>query len=526
MFRYRTVACLVVLCGLMLFGMVRLLQIGTDDRLVSATNNTVTVELQSSRGTIFDCKGRRITSTVEEYAIVFLPCEQGVLRFMNEASDAEREGGLVRLRQKKPTVLLRDSPIEDTGVYSYTVRERYGDDHGLEHLLGYLDENGHGVTGLEQAFDELLFSDESDTVSFAYDAMGNVLTGHQPIYQRATPKGSLYLSIDRDLQAICLEAIKELNKGAVVLSEIKTGRIRAMVSRPGFSVENLSDYIGREDAPFLNRALCAYSVGSVFKPLIAAAMLESGTDGFTHHCTGYSEFLGLRFACNRREGHGQMDLKEALTHSCNTYFYNGAATVKPATFTNLATALGFGNPVLLCEGIRADAGQITSSYELSRSTAAVANFAIGQGNIALSPLVLCNLYSAIANDGVYYAPTIVEGIFEQGKYTAQNSGNKNVVFSAATAAVLKEYLISVVEEGTGTAAKPEQGGAGGKTATAQTGQYRAGQELLNAWFCGFFPADEPKYTVVVMAEDAASGSGDSAPIFEKIASKIGKIEKN
>lgn len=524
LFRYRTITCLILLCAVMLFGMVRLFQISTDSRLVSATTNTVTVELQNSRGTVYDRNGRRITSSVEGYAIVFLPCEQGMFRFMNEAKDTEREAGLARLRQKKPTVLLRETAIEAVGVYSYPVRERYGESIGLEHLLGYLDESGHGVTGLELAFDELLFSNEGDTVSFAYDAAGNVLTGYQPIYRTAQQSSALYLSIDRELQSICWNASATLDKGAVVVSEIKTGRIRAMVSRPGFSVTSLSEYIEREDSPFLNRVLCAYSVGSVFKPLIAAAMLEGGKENFTHTCTGYSEFLGLRFACNDHNGHGTMGLGQALTLSCNTYFYNGAAEVSPDSLTDLAAALGFGNSVSLCDGIQTDAGQITSVAELSRSAAAVANFAIGQGNIALSPLVLCNLYSAIANDGVYYAPTVVEGVYENGQYTACEAGSKNVVFSKGTAAVLKEYLIRVVEEGTGTAAKPEQGGAGGKTATAQTGQYHGDTEMLNAWFCGFFPADDPQYTVVVMAEDATSGSGDSAPIFEKIATATGKMK--
>jgi len=83
--------------------------------------------------------------------------------------------------------------------------------------------------------------------------------------------------------------------------------------------------------------------------------------------------------------------------------------------------------------------------------------------------------------------------------------------------------VNAVSNGTGKNALPQEGGAGGKTATAQTGRYDNKKEILNAWFCGFFPEKEPKYSVVVLAEDADSGSANSAPIFKKIADEINKI---
>ena len=85
---------------------------------------------------------------------------------------------------------------------------------------------------------------------------------------------------------------------------------------------------------------------------------------------------------------------------------------------------------------------------------------------------------------------------------------------------MREYLISVVEEGTGQNAKPQTVTAAGKTATAQTGKFENGREICEGWFCGFFPSKNPKYVIIVLVEDASSGSTDSAPIFKKISEEI------
>lgn len=523
-FKYRTIMCLIAICVLMFLCLVRIVIICGNEQMTSAVSNTVTVELDNGRGDILDCNGKKLTGEKEGYTVIFLPCDQAIVRFVQETSGEEREQGLERLRNKKPTSITRQTAINGVGIYSFEASERYVNDLSLEHLIGYTDDTGHGVYGLEKSFDEILYSAENNTVSFAVTAAGDFLPGTEPEVTKASSAGSVYLTIDSDIQKICTEAA-DFEKGAILVTEVKSGKIRAMVSKPGFDVNDLSAAMENENSPFLNRTLCSYSVGSVFKPLIAAAMLESGIDDFSHECIGYSDILGIRFYCNHRNGHGNLNLKEALSVSCNTYFYNAAAKVKPSVMSNLAVSFGFGSSITLTDYIYADKGVLTNLSELENSKATVANFAIGQGNIALSPLVLCNLYSAIANDGVYYTPTVIEGYIKDGKYSRAESGEKNIVISKATAAVIKEYLINVVNTGTGATAKPTVGGAGGKTATAQTGQYKNGEEILNAWFCGFFPEEDPQYVVVILKEGGTSGGNDCAPIFKKIADQITKLNK-
>ena len=92
-----------------------------------------------------------------------------------------------------------------------------------------------------------------------------------------------------------------------------------------------------------------------------------------------------------------------------------------------------------------------------------------------------------------------------------------------TAALLREYLSSVIEEGTGKTAKPKTVSAAGKTATAQTGKYENGAEICAGWFCGFFPAEDPQYTVIVFSENTAKQSASCGEIFAGLADRIAEI---
>ena len=520
---FRMVMCLVSILTLMFFCMVRVCQVSSLSYETAGTFNGYTVEIKDSRGDFYDCKGEKLTGDECVYYVVFLPCDESLLRFATETSGEERDEGLKNLRNNKPAVIKRKNKISGKGIYSFKTAERYGENLGLEHIIGYLNGEGNGVTGLEKTYNELIKSNGNTELFFETSALGEFLLGANPQIKKTSPMGSVYLTIDKKIQKICKNAAESIEMGAVIVTEIATGKIRGMVSKPSFDLRNLKASVNDSRSPFLNRALNAYSVGSVFKPLIAAAMLETSNHNFTFNCTGYTDIMGIRFYCNNRNGHKTMDLNTAIINSCNTYFYNAATTVNPNVFMELATVLGFGKKVILADGVNAVSGTFTTLEELEKSKANIANFAIGQGNISLSPLVVANLYSAIANGGQYFSPQLIEGYTENGEYHKNSQTNKKLVFSKKTAEFLKQYLINAVEFGTGKNAKSPKFGSGGKTATAQTGRYVNNREILNAWFCGFFPSNNPKYVIIVLVEDASSGSTDSAPIFKKISEEINKI---
>ncbi len=521
---FRIIMSLLSVLALMFFCVVRLCEVSSSSYETAGISNGYTIEIKEGRGNFYDCNGERITGEKDIYYVVFLPCDEAILRFAVETEGDEREDGLKTLRSKRPVLVKREKKISGIGIYSFKSTERYSEDLGLEHIIGYLDGEGNGVSGLEKSYNRIIKADSNTELFFETSALGDFLLGAQPQVKKSYPKGDVYLTIDKKIQKICNDAAKSVKMGAVVVTEISSGKIRGMVSKPGFNVNNLKAYVNDSNSPFLNRVLSAYSVGSVFKPLIAAAMLETSNHSYTFNCTGYTDILGIRFFCNNRNGHGNMDLNTAIINSCNTYFYNAAASVNPKSLIEISTVLGFGKKVKLADDLNAVAGSFTTLAELEKSKANVANFAIGQGNIALSPLVMTNLYSAIANGGYYFSPQIIEGYSQNGEYYETEKESKRIVFSKQTADILKQYLINAVELGTGKNAKTNGFGVGGKTATAQTGRYINNKEILNAWFCGFFPSDNPKYVVIVFVEQASSGSENSAPIFKKIAEEINNLK--
>ena len=117
-------------------------------------------------------------------------------------------------------------------------------------------------------------------------------------------------------------------------------------------------------------------------------------------------------------------------------------------------------------------------------------------------------------------PSLVEGTYKEGTFTKYNSGYPTKAMNEATAESLKKYLQTVITEGTGAAALPKTVTAAGKTATAQTGKFENGKEILSSWFCGFFPADKPKYIIIVFCENSSLQTESCAEIFAKTADKI------
>ena len=137
----------------------------------------------------------------------------------------------------------------------------------------------------------------------------------------------------------------------------------------------------------------------------------------------------------------------------------------------------------------------------------------------MTPLQITAMMNTVANGGVYRAPAFVKGITDSTGAVAAplEPSAPRTVCDEKTAKVLRSMLVSVVTEGIGAEARPAAGMAGGKTGTAQTGQYdESGEELLNYWFSGFYPAHAPRYTVTVLQDGILKPELSSAAIFEKI----------
>lgn len=491
---------------------------GNDVR-ADLVGGSVSVEVATLRGEILDCNLLPITGVQRRYVAAIAPTEEAIGK-LAKMGDGYL-WALRRLYEGRPVACEVTADFEADGAVVFEVPQRYGDIQSAAHLIGYLNGNGRGASGLEQGYESLLGGYRTITVTYAVDASGRVLTGESAAVggDRSAPS-AVVTTIDSRLQQIVEQvAGQSIKKGAVVLSEVGTGKIRAMCSLPQFSPADISASLDAADGPFVNRAISAYNVGSVFKLCVCAAALEGGTDGCTYTCTGSLQLGSNLFNCHNHSGHGTQDISTALSNSCNPYFITLAAAVGGDDLMDMCFKLRFGRSKALANGIFTASGVLPQRDAITQSAAALANLSFGQGELMLTPVDVNSMTETIAA-GVYNSPCLVE-------YTVDKAGNKSryavtsaKVISDQTAARLREMMCNVVANGTGRAARPEQCTAGGKTATAETGWVQEGRAINNSWFTGFFPAEQPKYALTVLVEDGISGSVDCAPVFKQIADMI------
>ncbi|MGN0674279.1 MAG: peptidoglycan D,D-transpeptidase FtsI family protein [Oscillospiraceae bacterium] len=395
------------------------------------------------------------------------------------------------------------------------------------HLIGYTSDN-KGVYGIEKAFDDFLRDNFSvNSAKFQIDAVGSVLNGLEKEVAFAEPlECGIITTIDKNIQQICENAAKSLNRGAIVVMDVKSGEIKAMVSCPDFDTTDIEASLDDPESPFVNRALSAYSVGSIFKLVTAAAAIEQGiSPEYSYSCTGSIDVNGQIFNCHKWGGHGEIDMDTAIVQSCNTYFIALSEYLDKNMYIETAEKLGFGKGIKLCDNIISAAGTIQTEKDLAVE-AERANMSFGQGKLTATPLQICRMTAAIANDGVINTPVLIKGIRNNDgttDYCSIETGER--VLSYETAKKLKLYMLKTVRA-ENSMSDPEKTIAAGKTSTAQTGKFNDnGNEILNCWFTGYFPSYSPRYAVTVLVEDGISGNVSAGPIFKEIADEITEYEK-
>lgn len=497
---------------------------------VSSAGHYFTVDAGLIRGKILDCNGESLVDEDYENIAVLKPTMKAYSSVLNVVDSEMLENIKERMKKGNCTAanIGKLEFEQNSDALMLKKRLRYSKNQPARHIIGYVDGEGRGVTGLEKSFDNLLYTGKTLNVRFPADPYGRIISGGTADIQNTNLKtASVTLTIDKEIQQITENALDlfDVRQGGAVVADVKTGAIRALVSRPDYDTDNLSQYIEADGSPMVNRCLGAYAVGSVFKAAVVSAALENGIYDFDYTCNGTCNVDGITFGCNNRKAHGKLNMQKALECSCNTYFVNLAMKIGGDKLLETVKNFGFGQEIRLCEGITADSGALPTSDELKKS-GSLANFSFGQGTFSASALQMVQLFSAIAGRGRYVAPYLVEKTATaDGTEQMHKAKYPVIALQSSTAERLTEMLVSVVEKGNGKNAKLENGiKAAGKTATAQTGAYnKYGVEICNTWFCGFFPAQEPEYVIVIMKQGGSSGAEDCAPIFKKIADKISEF---
>lgn len=482
------------------------------------------IDISRLRGTIYDCNMVPLTNNKIKTVAAVSPTPKGVVAINSCAAEESLENALEILKTNKPTVCEVEKTLDCEGIAFTNVYTQSYEDYAACHLIGYTDSSGHGVSGLQKAYDELLFSENFVSAIFSVNGLGDVLEGIDPYFENdySIVSNGVVTTIDINIQNVVEKAAESLNSGCIIVSEVKNGKIRALASRPTFDINNLTEALYKENSPMINRALLAYSVGSVFKPCVAACAIENDGGSYIFNCEGSLEIADRKFRCHNISGHGIMNLHNALAQSCNCFFYNTAIELGGDSIYKMAASLNFGSKIKIAENLYTSDGEIPTLTSLN-NVGTLANISIGQGNLLLSPVSMLTLYLSIAGDGGYYLPSVVEKTVKDGVEDQYDIGNKTQIMSSDTAGILREYLRSVITEGTGADAKPEFTTAAGKTATAQTGRYyEDGSEITNSWFCGFFPYQNPKYVVVIMSDSRTNIS--TAEVFAKVTDGICQLE--
>lgn len=375
-----------------------------------------------------------------------------------------------------------------------------------------------GASGLERAYTLDLAGTASQQ---AVNRLFDILAGR-------TPSGAdVTTTLHPKAQEAAMSALGDA-KGAVVALDYTTGKVLALASTPSYDPNLLavidskaandqwSALLNHPDEPLKNRATReVYPPGSTFKLLTAAAALEQGIGPETEipsptslRLPKSSHSMGNSTNC----GGTTTTLQQALATSCNTAFGSLGIQLGAQTMRDMAERFGFNQE----QSIDIDAA--TSRYPKDADEAQTALSAIGQFEVAASPLQMAQVVGTIANDGVMMKPYIVETVRTRDLQVLASSRPTELgqPLSEATAKRLKQMMVTAVREGTGKPARVDGMVVGGKTGTAQSAPNRPPY----AWFVGY--ADDPKVAIAVFIEDAGvarddiSGGGLAAPIFRSV----------
>jgi penicillin-binding protein 2 len=420
---------------------------------------------------------------------------------------------------------------------------RYGKDADFNYYLP----DCHGVTGIEWGFDSVLRGRAGEASvlvnNFGYRQSETVLEAPQP-------GENVVLTIDLDLQRAAAESLAAHQgadaRGAVVVMDVRTGDVLAMVSSPeidpNYWAGNLSpDGIQKETAflndpklrPQINRATQQnYAPGSIFKPVVGLAALQAGLNpDATVDNPGY-KYVGERRIRDTAPP-GKYNFEKAIIHSCNTYFVTiGLNAAGIENIVRMAEKFHFGERTGLptrqdTPGIFPTLKQVQSADWRDGDTA---NISIGQGEMAVTPMQMAVAFAAIANGGTVLRPRLVEKIEDPVtaatlKHFPSGLVRDHLGVSAHNLDVLRRAMLAETEEGTGQAAQVAGLQICGKTGTAQVMDAHNHEIGRTTWFASFAPFDHPRYAIVVMIEGGLDSWGkDCAPIAHDIYEEILKKE--
>lgn len=392
--------------------------------------------------------------------------------------------------------------------------------------------DSEGREGLEKIFNDQLQGIPGE-LHMTFDENGKKMS--ERVASPPVPGNNVITTLDLDLQRICEETLAAGTKrGALTVIEVATGEVLAMASWPTFNPNLFIPIISKKDldrltndpaVPLLPRAFrSAYPPGSTFKTITGLAAIQSGaiTPKQTFNCPASLSVGNFEFRNWKKEGAGMLNFTQAMAQSCNTYFYQVGLKTGGQTIVDWAFRVGLGKRTGL--PLEAEsAGNIPTDEYMKRIhnrkilQGDVANISIGQGDVLITPIQMAQAMGVIAAGGAFHQTRLVkqiQGLDNKVIAAYPNRVRDQLDISPTTLTALNEALVAVTESGTGGRAKVKGIKVAGKTGTAQWGARTA------AWFTGYLPADNPKYSFAAVYESEpgakAHGGTVAAPLIGRV----------
>ena len=455
---------------------------------------------------------KELTRVTYIFVTLFLVL-MGYLVYFNVVKSKEVVNSTYNIRQDLlADRVLRGSITDKNGeVLAQTVTNddgsetrEYPEGEVFAHVVGYA---AKGKSGLESSQNfNLLTSNAFFLEKLANEFKDQKNTGD-----------TVVTTLDANLQNAAYNALGD-NKGAVVVMEPSTGKILAMVSKPSFDPNNVSEnwdaLNNDENSSLLNRAtLGQYTPGSTFKLVTTLAFMRQNPDynNYSFECNGEFSQNGATIHCYNSTAHGEENLTDSVANSCNSSFSNIGLQLDKAEWRKTAKQMLFNSK------LPGDVKYNESSFRL-KTDAGDANTmmtAIGQGETQVSPYHMAMLVSAIANGGKLMKPYLVDKITNYAGTTVKKYMPESYkeLMTSSEAAQLTEYMKAVVDYGTGAALSGASYTVAGKTGTAEVSE---DGNTVHSWFVGFSNVDNPELAISVCVEDADTATITGVSVAKQV----------
>ncbi len=546
-------------------------------------------KLAPVRGEFLDYFGNVIAGNFEAYQLHIIPEQVEDFRYaifrlkdLLELSDKQFKKILKKKNEIKPweTLIVSDnlswkkfSKINNhlydlNGVKPViSISRNYPFKENFTHVIGYVSQANEqdientkvikknfvpglkiGKTGLEKSFEEKLIG-TNDIERYEVNAYGRRIS--QLEFQKGKKGKTLKLTVDTKVQQLANELLKD-KAGSICVMDIYTGSLIAMHSSPSFDPNLFVFGISQDDwqiirnnpmKPLVNKTLQGnYSPGSTIKPIVALSALENKiiNPNFTVECKGKKEMYGQTYHCWKKEGHGFVNLRNAMKQSCDTYFYEVARKLGVDRLSETAKKFGLGKEVFGDLFNNEKKGLVPST--LWKKNALGKGWllgetmitGIGQGYIQTTPIQLCLMTAQIANGGYKIYPQIIvdeeNKIQPADKYIPLYKESKNI-------RIIQDAMFGSTNEAMGTSYRsridnPKYQFAG-KTGTSQVKKITEKDRELDlktfeipyeerdhALYIAFGPYKNPRYAVSILVEHGGNGSTTAAPMAKKLFKMI------